>query len=367
MITILIVDDSEDKIIQITKTIQSINVQADVVIASDIINAKEILNLKRVDLMVLDQYLPLRLGDEVNLNGGVELIKELHRDRLNNIPRSIFGLSVAEQIDHSYFWPFHTHNDENIWIKPFKSLVQYTTLYIKRYGEDPQSYLQSIILEGITDYLVLNRVMELFFQKQSKFVQLSYEKGSGWPWVVRQLFAKVFTLPKRKDGSIIKCVPLFDNDLAGNKAIEKINVVISDSQAERKHFKIFRYKASYSPILKCLKDQITHVTLEDFYPPKTWIWAFNAGILTKRDRPAFILTEPSECIIDACKMLEPNCEDDSIRAYLNIFANYFIGDNSKKIVAQKFISEDLVYLENAAIPLKYLLTEIFQYLEVEEI
>lgn len=363
MITILVVDDSDQKIVQITQIIQSINIQADIFIASDLINARCVLNERRIDLLVLDQYLPLRIGEEINENGGVELIKELQKNRLNNIPRSIFGLSVAEKIEHSYFWPFHTHNEENAWIKPFKSLIQYTSLYIKRYGEDPPSYMQSIILEGVTDFLVINKVIELFFQAERDSIQLSFEKGSGCAWVVRQLFAKVFTLPKRSDGTIIKCAPLFDDDVAGNEAMEKINITIHTNQAERKHFKIFKYKASYSYILRIIERQLEQVTLEDLYPPQIWIWAFNEGILTKRDKPYFDYSSNLEEIINSCRRLDPTCDNNTLKQYVEIHANFFISREIKQKVALKFANASREYLETAAQPFKFLVGDILEYLQ----
>jgi len=364
MLTILIADDSEQKIVHITKSIKSLDIQADISIASDITSIRKLLNEKKFDLLVLDQFMPVRIGEEIVENAGVQIIREIQRNKFNNIPRAIFGLTIAENITHDYFWPFYHHNDDNTWIKPFKALINYTSSYVKKYNENAQSYPYSIILEGVTDYTVLSKGLKLFYPKYIDELRLEYERSSGCNWVVRQLFAKVFLLPKKTDGTYVKFAPLFDSDHAGIEAIDHINTVIGLGQAERNHFKIFRYKNNYSPILKFLSSFLSQTTLEDFYPPSVWAWADENGLLEKRQTPLFSLSNIDiKEAYNACLLLESGISQSLTERYLNVYSEYFVPKEAKVKLANYYVNLNEQFLTAAMLPVKLVLSDILQYLD----
>lgn len=98
MINILIVDDNADKIRNIKKILQTIKNQDNICIkiANDINSAKKHLRYQNIDIMILDIYLPLYFGEEVLMDGGMRLLREIRKSQFYSYPRYVISVSSYE-------------------------------------------------------------------------------------------------------------------------------------------------------------------------------------------------------------------------------------------------------------------------------
>lgn len=97
MLSILIIDDSDDKI-KVLKNLfrENTSIRPDKVeIADSVLTAIDKLSSKRYDLVILDLYLPFEKGDEAKPEGGMQLIQMMESEDNDEIykPFHIVGLS----------------------------------------------------------------------------------------------------------------------------------------------------------------------------------------------------------------------------------------------------------------------------------
>lgn len=100
MFKILIVDDSTEKVKEITQTLRAID-EIDINKIEHVIDAMSAKNLLKenfYDLLILDIAIPPSKDKDIDLNGGLKLLDEiLVRDKYN-IPNQIIGLSGRDEI-----------------------------------------------------------------------------------------------------------------------------------------------------------------------------------------------------------------------------------------------------------------------------
>ncbi|MER9656278.1 hypothetical protein NKJ26_22755 [Mesorhizobium sp. M0152] len=100
---VLIVDDENGKVVEIAGVLEESGVGRDniVVVTTAAAALKELRNTY-FDLLIIDMFLPHRIGEAPNLTGGEELLKRIHRGADIAPPEYIFGLTAnAEAMEHS--------------------------------------------------------------------------------------------------------------------------------------------------------------------------------------------------------------------------------------------------------------------------
>lgn len=98
MINILIVDDNAEKIQNINRALKPIknNNNVCIKIANDINSAKRELKKQNVDIMILDIYLPQTFGDDVLMDGGMRLLREIRKSKFYSYPKYVISVSSYE-------------------------------------------------------------------------------------------------------------------------------------------------------------------------------------------------------------------------------------------------------------------------------
>lgn len=97
MINILLVEDNQEKIKNIVKAINPFLKEGTVLErANDINSAKTILRTQKIDIMILDIYLPQIYGDNVIKDGGITLLKTLKKSKTYSYPRYVISVSGYE-------------------------------------------------------------------------------------------------------------------------------------------------------------------------------------------------------------------------------------------------------------------------------
>lgn len=100
---VLIVDDENSKVVEIAAVLRDSGVADDqIVVVTTAAAALKELKSAYFDLLILDLFLPNRIGERPSLTGGVDLLKRIHRGADVSPPEYIFGLTAnLEAMEHS--------------------------------------------------------------------------------------------------------------------------------------------------------------------------------------------------------------------------------------------------------------------------
>lgn len=105
MIRILVVDDNTEKMSNVVKVINGVCSGRDdieIMRATYSIDAKTILAKITIDIMILDICIPLRPGDDLQIDGGIKLLKEIHGSDKYTYPRYVIALSEHEELTKKF-------------------------------------------------------------------------------------------------------------------------------------------------------------------------------------------------------------------------------------------------------------------------
>jgi len=293
---VLIVDDSIDKLSDVSKVLIDTNLTLNIGTVEDIKGAMVFLEENKVDLLILDQYLPVRKGknEKILKDGGGQLLSEIRRKAKKiNTPKYIIGLSqyVDECPAFSDIWslieysPTHTK-----WRNPLiKILNHIAEVNINESSVDSKKqYLPTLFVEGLTDVDLLNFVVRHhFIEDKDKFI-ISSQKNAGANWVAQQLVVWAHQLNRDKENQLIKAIGLFDSDEAGIKSrkdvIKKLN---SSNQREAAKISFIQAKHSVN-ILEFYKRGLRiEIEIESLLPCNLLKYADEQGWLEYR-KPLFI-------------------------------------------------------------------------------
>lgn len=235
---VLIVDDSLDKISELSKVIYEIDPQAHIETCENISNA--ILCLTEggfFNLAVIDLFLPLRKNEEPKKNGGEKLLNEIYRKKQTlKIPNYIIGFSQYEENSSSFspIWNVirYCANNSTNWKNSLKTLLNHidSTKFVQILDE---IVLPTIFVEGLTDQYYIKQAIEIFFADSLDRVKVISQKNAGANWVANQIPIWAMKLQKDIGGSYIKAIGLLDSDEAGNIAksnIENRNLTDNEKQ-----------------------------------------------------------------------------------------------------------------------------------------
>lgn len=91
---ILIVDDENSKVVEICEVLSRSNVsQDDIEVTTTGAAALQALKREYFDLLIVDMYLPSRIGEQPSLSGGIDLLKKINRTDAIKLPEYIMGLT----------------------------------------------------------------------------------------------------------------------------------------------------------------------------------------------------------------------------------------------------------------------------------
>jgi CheY-like chemotaxis protein len=293
---ILIVDDSIDKLSDVSKALIDTGIVLSIYTVEDIQGAMVFLEQNIVDLLILDQYLPLRKGknEEILKDGGFHLLSEINRKaKIINTPKYIIGLSqyVDECPKFSDIWslieysPTHTK-----WCNPLIKILNHITEVNVNEGKDnsTKELLPTLFVEGLTDVNLLNFVVNHHFvDDKDKFTIVS-QKNAGANWVAQQLVIWGHQLNRNSENQLIKAIGLFDYDEAGIKAKNDVTKKLNSAN-QQEATKIVTIQAKYSSnIIEFYKRGLQiEIEIESLLPFKLFNYADEQGWLEYRN-PLFI-------------------------------------------------------------------------------
>ncbi len=323
MISILIADDDINKISSIINSIHN-NYQGQINIkqASNVQESIELLQNNHFHLLISDLLMPLRAGEQPDVKGGENLIKNIYKDKNKiNVPIYIIGLTQFEEVKNNFsavwqVWKYDSSSND--WEHKLRDLV----FHISRINSKIlQEKKETIFVEGTTDKEILHLGFQLFFKEFSNYVSIeTINFGAGSSWVERQLFiwGKTLFLKDKEKTIYLKAVGLFDNDESGNNSINSLKKSIGEHSAESKTFTTIKLDKKYAkhliPIYQ--KGLTILITLEEMYSPFCWEYAQTQCWLIERNLSESMLQNPNKwdkihkSLTEHVKSLELNVQED---------------------------------------------------------
>ena len=238
---VLIIDDSIDKISNLTEVINTLPFKCFIDNTETITNAIIILKEKKYDIVIFDLHLPLRIGDVPDPKGGKFLLEEIYRKNKSlNIPQYIIGFSQYAELndDFSPIWKVIRYEPSKLeWQNSIISLFNHVAYNLVDKDQNLDEILPTVIVEGLTDLDFINAALELFFPQFKNKLSIKSQSNAGANWVGNQVI--IWSLQNFKDGNDknLICVGLLDSDEAGNLAKKVINEKLT-TQNEQNSFKI---------------------------------------------------------------------------------------------------------------------------------
>lgn len=293
MVSILIIDDSNNKLTKVISCIKELQIDTDIDTAMDLVNGRKLLSKQKYDLLILDTVLPERKDDELIDDGGLKLLREIElRDRLIN-PSHIIGLTQHENKLTSFdkIWAIlHYDNTSDSWGETIKRKVKYISDSLK-YKSTERTYKPTIFVEGLSDQIIFKECISLFYPELKDIVDVESDKNGGSNWVCNKLIAWAFNMPKNAEELVLSC-GIFDNDTAGFDAIKELNDQIPNSGTRSQMTKSFKVEYKYaSHILEIVKKGIKMpLTLEEMFSTEIWDHAETSNWLESRSDVRGILS-----------------------------------------------------------------------------
>lgn len=291
---ILIVDDSSHKIDELSRFINSKSPQSKIDTAESISNAIDVIsgNPHIYNLIIIDQYLPLRNGEEASPFGGKQLLLEIKRKLHRKVPNYIVGFSQYEDsfTEFSHIWRVVKYEPSNkIWQLAISELVEH--INNNNFNKENEDVLPTVFVEGLTDKFYLEKAIEHFFPDKKEKLIVKSQKKAGSNWVINQIVAWAHGMYTDENGEYIKCIGLLDRDDSGNNARKELNKkVFTENQKDT--FKCLALEASYNPfILQFYKKGVQiEIDIESL---------FNIDIWNQAEKLLYLEARPNSNIIQA--------------------------------------------------------------------
>lgn len=293
-ISILIVDDDMNKIHNIISTIKEKikNEPLKIDQAICISEAKDYILKNKYHLLISDLQMPLHFGGELLPKGGEILLREIYRPRNKlNVPLYIIGLTQHVEFTANFnsLWKvLHFNMGKEDWKVYLRDLIFHISLIKDNLH---QYILETIFVEGVNDYKLLQKATEIYFQDYVSSFKIEYvDFGGGTNWVARKIKLWAYSLNKKDNDQPLKAIGLLDNDIPGLATIEQLKVDIGENSAEWKTFSLLKTAFKYSPILKSIKSKGIefHSTMEDLIGVEIWNLAKDNGWLELRTQDSFM-------------------------------------------------------------------------------
>lgn len=285
---ILVVDDSIDKLGEIAKCILKINNKIRINTVQDIHGTFKFLSQNYIDLLIVDLFLPERISDnKIKKTGGEEIIREISRySKKLNAPKYIVAVTQQEEINASLIndiWPIIKYKINNNWDVKLSKIISHIDHIVNL---DQEVIVKpTVYVEGVTDEIYLKMALAIFYPEYINQIDIKSQSNAGANWVAQQLIIWGHQLPK-KEGNLIPCIGLLDNDDAGNLAKDNIHLKITTSN-QKLSCKVLQILPNYNKSIidfysKRIKIQ---VEIESLFPPNILQYAADKNWLEMRNQP----------------------------------------------------------------------------------
>ncbi|WP_124980757.1 response regulator [Nonlabens xiamenensis] len=348
---VLIVDDDTIKLKVISQIIPTIISNPTIEIAEYGMDALRKMKLIRYDLLILDINLPYKENDSPNSNGGKQVVQEIYR-KLDSIyvPNYLVGLTQYKEFINDYFsvWNvIHYSSNDSTWIGSLKKLLTHIS-YVTYEQIDNSSNKPAVLLEGVTDFIFLEKAIEFYEPGLLNQIDLKYaKKVGGAQWVLNQAIVWMNMYPKDAEMKYVKAVALLDNDFAGNEVKNEILKSFS-SENQRKLLKVLTLDCEYSnDILNLYRIGLKiPFEIESLFPVFCWEHAIKEGWTENRKTSEFSIPKNMEWLEESLKdyIVKCNLSEDSLMYLKKInreskknFSDYILSIPENRDIYKNFV------------------------------
>lgn len=222
MLSILIIDDTSEKVKQIKQLIIEGGVNTEPQIAHDMREAQRVMGNINFDLVILDLNLPNAWGDETSPNNAIALMNLIQEDEDIMTPTAIIGLTAHELINQyreefeKYSWQLLKYEANlDTWKTPLKNKIKFLVKHKKSIYMEKRKYKY--------DIAVINAL------QTPENTQLKRVLGGQWKVVEIEddrTHTYFSTTIKSKSGREISVISVFMNQMAGVSAATLTTKVI---------------------------------------------------------------------------------------------------------------------------------------------
>jgi CheY-like chemotaxis protein len=274
---ILIVDDDNNKIINIINCLKEITNSIDVDTEIDGLGALKAITNCKYDLVILDVNLPINLSSSPSCDGGMYVLREILRRKNIKVPNYLIALSQYENLKNNFssIWPFIIYDPTNeLWKLQIKEICTYVGKAKESFFDSIYLKEKSVFVEGPTDEYYIREALKVFFTG-TESIKIKHSSKTGASGVVRNILVWAFTLSRDGAGNYIKALGILDGDPKGIESTKEIRTKISNDSAESKTFKLINLNSKYTPHLVPLFQAGIKlpITIEELFPHKYWLYA----------------------------------------------------------------------------------------------
>ena len=287
---VLIVDDSFYKIDILSNYINRHSPGSFIDTAESISNAIQIIKEKPLiyNLIIIDQYLPTRNGENPIPNGGQLLLMEINRTLKSKIPNYIIGFSQYDNkdVEFSKIWKVIKFSaDSTDWQLSLSELLNH--IKNNNFNNESEIIKPTIFVEGLTDKFYFDQTISNYFPEFIDKISIRSQPNAGSSWVINQIVAWSHSMQKDDNDNYIKCVGILDNDVAGRKSKRDLDLK-GFSANQKSTFKCISLAAKHNAnILDYYKKGCKiEIDIESMFDINIWNLAEEKGILEMRN-PVF--------------------------------------------------------------------------------
>jgi CheY-like chemotaxis protein len=294
MISILIVDDNNDKISEIISVVREKFDDLHIEVNGDSFSAQRSLVKNKYDLLILDLNLPFRKDDIPNPDGGKILLQEINRNDRIICPNYIIGLSqfVDSNAELSSIWNVLKYDPaDSGWTIILQQLITHA-VRARRNSSITNSKIETVYVEGKSDKRIILDGLKVFYPEYLDKIVIKESDGASF--VSRQIIILAKSLAKNAQGDYIKALGLLDGDDKGNEAKSEIYRVVPENSAEMRTFKTIQLNKKYAKHLIPIftKGVNIPITLEEIFPFEVWKYAEEQNWLDNRSNVDDFLNDP---------------------------------------------------------------------------
>lgn len=172
MLSILIIDDTPEKISTLRVLIKESGINTEPIIAHDFREAMAKMGETLFDLVILDLNIPENWGEDSNPENAITLMKLIHHDEDLFCPMSLIGLTRLEDIEkyqNSFdkfslqLLKYEVNNDS--WKTPLKNKIRFLIKYKEKMGKNRRKYNFDVAIINALQEPENSQVQKVFSDK----------------------------------------------------------------------------------------------------------------------------------------------------------------------------------------------------------
>lgn len=211
MLSILIVDDTSEKITAIQELVKECGISTEPIIVNDLRKAIGEMEVHLYDLVIFDLNIPKEWGQDSNPEHAITLMELIHQDEDMLCPMSLIGLTCMDDIkqyqvsfDKFSLQLLRYEVNDDTWKTPLKNKIRFLIKYKKKMAKEKRKYKYDVaIINALQE--PENTQVQKVFGDDWKLVEIEDDKTNTY----------YETIIKDANGHDVSIVTAFMSQMAG--------------------------------------------------------------------------------------------------------------------------------------------------------